>query len=128
MAIQSKFVATALVALAGAGFFCPACSVEAAASEPKPAATSMIVSDTAVVRLRISGMTCGSCPVTARMAINRVAGVYSAKVTIDDSLGVVKYDPQRVTPTQITQQLTRLTGYGAKVVTTPAKPTGPNGR
>ena len=42
-------------------------------------------------------MTCGSCPTTARLALKKLTGVYSATVTLDDSLGVVQYDPRRVT-------------------------------
>jgi copper chaperone CopZ len=48
--------------------------------------------------------------------LKRLPGVYSAAVTLDDSLGVVSYDPRRVTPTQIAAHLTRLTGFGATVL------------
>ncbi len=80
--------------------------------------------DTATVRLHISKMTCGSCPATARLALKRLTGVYSATVTLDDSLGVVRYDPRQVKPAQIAAHLTRLTGYGATVLrdTTSGKP------
>lgn len=124
MMIHTKLVATALVALAGTGI----CGAGASAAEAQQAAAVTAVSDTATVKLHISGMTCGSCPVTARVALNKLTGVYSAKVTLDDSLGVVKYDPRRVTPAQITAQLTRLTGYGAKVIGEPAKPAGKGSR
>ena len=72
--------------------------------------------DTATVRLHISKMTCGSCPATARLALKRLPGVYSATVTLDDSLGVVRYDPQQVSPAQIAAHLTRLTGFGATIL------------
>ena len=72
--------------------------------------------DTATVKLHISGMTCGSCPVTARIALKRLPGVLAAKVTLDDSLGVVTYDPRKATPAEIAAQLTRLTGYGARII------------
>ena len=72
--------------------------------------------DTATVRLHISRMTCGSCPTTARLALKKLPGVYSATVTLDDSLGVVRYDPARVTPAQIAAHLTRMTGFGAKIL------------
>jgi len=80
--------------------------------------------DTATVRLHISKMTCGSCPATARLALKRLTGVYNATVTLGDSLGVVRYDPQLVKPAQIAAHLTRLTGYGATVLpdTTSGKP------
>ena len=73
-------------------------------------------SDTATVRLHISKMTCGSCPTTARLALKRLTGVYSATVTLDDSLGVVRYNPRQVNPAQIAAHLTRLTGYGATIL------------
>ena len=45
----------------------------------------------------------------------------AATVTLDDSLGVVRYNPRKVTPAQIAAHLTRLTGYGARVITDNAK-------
>lgn len=81
-----------------------------------PASLSAQHADTATVRLHISRMTCGSCPVTARLAVTRLPGVYSATVTLNDSLGVVRYDPAQVTPAQIAAHLTKLTGYGATIL------------
>jgi len=80
--------------------------------------------DTATVRLHISKMTCGSCPATARLALKRLTGVYSARVTLSDSLGVVRFDPRQVKPAEIAAHLTRLTGFGATVLpdTTRGKP------
>lgn len=128
MTIHTKLVAAALVAVAGTGVPCPICGAGAGSAEAQQPAAAMAVSDTATVKLHISGMTCGSCPVTARVALNKMAGVYSAKVTLGDSLGVVQYDPRRVTPAQITEHLTRMTGYGAKVIGAPVQPAGPGSR
>jgi len=72
--------------------------------------------DTATVRLHISKMTCGTCPTTARLVLRRLCGVYSATVTLDDSLGVVRYDPRLVSPAQIAAHLTQLTGFGAFIL------------
>ncbi|HZI23110.1 MAG TPA: heavy metal-associated domain-containing protein [Gemmatimonadales bacterium] len=80
----------------------------------RPAASQ--TPDTATVRLHISKMTCGTCPTTARLALRRLSGVYSATVTLDDSLGVVRYDPSKVTPDLIAAHLTRLTGFGATIL------------
>ena len=55
------------------------------------------------------------------MALKKLAGVYDAVVTFNDSLGVVRYDPKRVTPAQIAAHLTKLTGYGAAVMPDTAK-------
>ena len=72
--------------------------------------------DTATVRLQISKMTCGGCATAARLALRRLAGVHSAQVSYDDSLGIVRYDPKRLTPAQITEHLTRMTGFPATVL------------
>lgn len=112
---------------AGAAMVCPSCGgVGTAVAAPpgiyQPAA------DTAQVRLHISGMTCGSCATTARLALNKLAGVHSATVTLEDSLGVVRYDPRRVTPAQIASHLNRLTGYAATALPdSSASPRGSGG-
>jgi copper chaperone CopZ len=101
----------------GAAMLCPLCGegpgVAAAATPP---GVYGLTADTAQVRLHISGMTCGSCPTTARLALRKLTGVYQATVTLDDSLGVVQYDPRRVTPAEIAAHLKQLTGYVATVL------------
>ncbi len=101
--------------LTGVAFLCPLCGggIEAAIAQNLGVAVQS--PDTATVRLHISRMTCGSCPTTARLALKKLPGVYGATVTLDDSLGVVRYDPRRVTPDQIAAHLTQLTGFGATV-------------
>jgi len=110
--------------LSGAAFLCPLCGggIQAAGAQSPPAAAQ--APDTATVRLHISRMTCGSCPTTARIALKRLPGVYNATVTLDDSLGVVRYDPRRVTPAQIAAHLTKLTGFGAAVLPDTTKTRG----
>jgi copper chaperone CopZ len=111
MTSKTSLALVALAALAGAG---------ALAVKTQTAATAQQVGrqvpDTATVRLHISGMTCGTCPITARTALRNLPGVFSAAVTLQDSLGVVRYDPRNLTPAQIAAHLTRLTGYGARVI------------
>src|SRR5207237_1444193 len=83
--------------LGGAAALCPFCGggMQTAGAQPAPAAVQ--APDTATVRLHISRMTCGSCPATARLALKRLPGVYSAAVTLNDSLGVACYARTRVT-------------------------------
>jgi len=102
--------------ITGAAFLCPLCdgAVRTARAQNPSVATG--AADTAIVRLHISRMTCGSCPATARLALRKLPGVYSATVTLDDSLGIVRYDPTRVSPAQIVSHLTRLTGFGATIL------------
>src|SRR5712691_6635361 len=85
----------------GAAVLCPLCGVALQTASAQAAQVTLQAPDTATVRLHISKMTCGTCPATARLALKRLAGVYSATVTLDDSLGVVRYDPRQVKPTEI---------------------------
>jgi copper chaperone CopZ len=121
MILQTKLALAAVAALSGAGVLCPLCVGGVRAVNAQPIVRQAQAPDTAVVRFHISGMTCGSCPVTARTALKKLPGVFSATVTLDDSLGVVRYDPRKVTPANIAAHLTRLTGYGARVIADSAK-------
>ena len=109
--------------LGAAAVICPLCGdgIRTAGAQSLQAAQTP---DTATVRLHISKMTCGSCPTTARLALKRLTGVYSATVTLDDSLGVVRYDPRQVNPAQIAAHLTRLTGFGATILPDTTKSPG----
>ncbi len=102
--------------ITGTALVCPLCGggVETADAQSLPVVAQ--APDTATVRLHISGMVCGSCPTTARLAMERVSGVYKATVTLDDSVGVVRYNPRRVTPAEITAQLTRVTDFRARIL------------
>ncbi len=108
----------------GATLLCPLCGAGLQTARAQPAQVALQGPDTATVRLHISKMTCGSCPATARLALKRLPGVYSATVTLDDSLGVVRYDPRQVSPAQIAAHLTRLTGFGATILTDTTKAPG----
>src|SRR5947209_11256354 len=110
--------------LTGAAFLCPLCGGGIVGASVQTLGIAAQSPDTATVRLHISKMTCGSCPTTARLALKRLKGVYSASVTLDDSLGVVRYDPRQVNPAQIAAHLTKLTGFGATILTDTPKPPG----
>ena len=124
MMSSAKLALLLAAGFGGAAGVCPLCSggIETAGAQSLQAAAES--PDTATVRLHISRMTCGSCPTTARLALKRLAGVYSATVTLDDSLGVVRYDPRQVKPAQITAHLTKLSGFGASVLPDTTKAPG----
>lgn len=111
-----KLTLVAAAGLAAAALLCPLCDRAVPVASAQTAGGAAQATDTAIVRLHISGMTCGTCPATARLALRRLPGVHAAVVTLDDSLGVVWYDRRRVRPEQIVAHLTRLTGYGAVVL------------
>lgn len=113
---MTLFAKLLIIGTAGAaGAICPLCKEDANA-RPQQAIVASERADTATVRLHISKMTCATCMVTSRVALKKLAGVYDAGVSYSDSLGVVRYDPKRVTPTEIAEHLTRLTGYPAKIL------------
>lgn len=110
MSNTSRLALAGAAVLIGLGIFCPLCgdgvaAVGATALEQR--------ADTATVRFAVSGMTCGSCATTARLALTRLPGVYGAVVSYDSASAVVRYDPRRLTPQQIAAHLERLTGYRA---------------
>ena len=107
--------------VAGAASLCPLCGGGAEPAAAQSAQIAAPVQGTATVRLHISGMTCGTCPTTARLALQRLPGVQSVKVTLEDSLGVVRYDPGKVTAAQIVAHLARVTDYRAKILPDTAK-------
>ena len=117
-----------IVAAIGGSILCPICDSALADQGHSASALSAQTADTSTVKLHISGMTCGTCPTTARAALKKLPGVYSASVILDDSLGVVRYDARKVTPLQIAAHLTRLTGYAARVIVDSAKAPQPGGK
>ena len=125
----SSLKVTLLIAagVGGAAVLCPLSGVGLQTAGARPLQVAVQTPDMATVRLHISKMTCGSCPTTARLALKRLTGVYTATVTLDDSLGVVKYDPRRVTPAEIAAHLTRLTGFGAAILSDSSKTPGSPG-
>ncbi len=108
-----KSLSLALAVVGGAVVVCPLCLASVSPALSQGTTGIAQVQDTATVRMHISGMTCATCPVTARTALRKLPGVFSATVTLDDSLGVVQYDPERIQPAQIAAHLTQLTGYKA---------------
>ena len=102
---SAKAILLLAAGLGGAAALCPVCGTRiptAGAQSVRVAAAQ--TPDTVTVRLHISRMTCGSCPTTARLALKRLPGVYSATVTLDDSLGVVRYDPRQLGTTPVTSR------------------------
>lgn len=114
--LPMKGLLVASAAIAGVTVVCPLCRPTGARAAVQSTTVAAQATDTATVRLHISGMTCGTCPVTARVALKKLVGVYDATVTLDDSLGVVRYDPRRVEPKEIATHLTKLTGFKAALL------------
>lgn len=113
MLSTAKFLLAA-TGLVGATAICGIC-VRGIASDTRSVGAA-VAGDTATVKLAIRGMTCGSCATTARVALQRVEGIYRADVSYESKSGVVSYDPARTSPESFIAHLKKLTGYEATVV------------
>ncbi|TXH85587.1 MAG: heavy-metal-associated domain-containing protein [Rhizobium sp.] len=63
----------------------------------------------------IENMTCASCPITVRLAIEGVAGVKSVKVDFEAKTATVLYDPSATAVAAIAAASTNA-GYPAKAI------------
>lgn len=110
-----KSLLTIGVYLTGASGVCALCLTPSEARlVPSSASAVHAVPDTTVRRFAIQGMTCGSCAVTARIAIQRSSGVYKAEVSYDEAKATVWYDSVQTSPSQIIAVLEKATGYEAR--------------
>lgn len=99
----------------GSGF-CVLCEPPASTFSAPAVVDFPVVVDTTVSRFAIEGMTCGSCAVTARIAIRRSPGVYKAEVSYDEAKAIVWYDSTQTSPEKIVSALKKATGYVAREI------------
>lgn len=64
--------------------------------------------------LHVDGMTCPSCSLAVRVALERLDGVSDARVSVAEKRATVSYDPGRVTPEDMARAVTRA-GYPTRV-------------
>ena len=53
------------------------------------------------VTLQVSNMTCATCPIAVRVALERVPGVEAAKVDFKSRLASVTFDSAKTTPSAL---------------------------
>jgi mercuric ion binding protein len=58
------------------------------------------------VTLDVQNMTCGTCPLVVRKALERIPGVSAATVDFEHKTATVTFDPSRVKPTALTEATT----------------------
>ena len=68
------------------------------------------------VTLAVENMTCATCPITVRKAMEQVSGVKSVAVDYESKTATVAFDPNVATPAKIGAASTNA-GYPAKPVT-----------
>ncbi len=66
------------------------------------------------VTLSVSGMTCATCPITVKKALNRVKGVAKVEVNLAKMQAVVTYDDAKTTVEALTKA-TANAGYPSTI-------------
>ena len=68
--------------------------------------------------LAVENMTCGTCPIVVKKALERVPGVSSTTVDFDKKTATVTFDPGKATAAKLTQATTEA-GFPSKVIAKP---------
>ncbi|MFQ6134269.1 MAG: heavy-metal-associated domain-containing protein, partial [Nitrososphaerales archaeon] len=67
------------------------------------------------VTLKVGGMTCSGCAYGIEYALKQKPGVVEAKIMYPEGMGVVTYDPVKITSKEIAQTIREL-GYSAEML------------
>jgi mercuric ion binding protein len=70
------------------------------------------------ITLVVENMTCGTCPIVVKKALERVPGVSSTSVDFDKKTAIVTFDPDRATTAKLTQATTEA-GFPSKLIAKP---------
>ncbi|HSH38173.1 MAG TPA: mercuric transporter MerT family protein [Chthoniobacterales bacterium] len=84
------------------------------ASAP-PATQEQPTAGTSRMVIPVEGMTCATCEIAVRRALNKVDGVKAARVSVISNSAEVDYDPQQTTPAALAAAID-TTGYKAKLL------------
>jgi periplasmic mercuric ion binding protein len=68
--------------------------------------------------LAVEKMTCGTCPIVVKKALNKVPGVSSTSVDLDKRTATVTFDPDKTNVGRLTQA-TADAGFPSKLIATP---------
>jgi mercuric ion binding protein len=81
-------------------------------------ATAAIAGPPRTVTLQVQRMTCETCPIVVRKALQRVPGVSSASVDFALKTATVTFDPDQVKPATLTQATTNA-GFPSTIKAAP---------
>src|SRR5260221_6923912 len=68
--------------------------------------------------LAVENMTCGTCPIVVKKALERVPGVTSSSVDFDKKTATVTFDPDKTNSARLTQATTEA-GFPSKLIAKP---------
>jgi mercuric ion binding protein len=66
----------------------------------------------------VENMTCGTCPIVVKKALERVPGVRATTVDFDKKTATVTFDPDKATTARLTQATTDA-GFPSKPISNP---------
>ncbi len=70
------------------------------------------------VTLVVENMTCGTCPIVVKKALERVSGVSSTSVDFDKKTATVTFDPDKATSAKLTKATTEA-GFPSRLIVKP---------
>jgi periplasmic mercuric ion binding protein len=70
------------------------------------------------VALAVENMTCGTCPIVVKKALEKVAGVSATAVDFDKKTATVTFDPDKTSTARLTQATTEA-GFPSKLIAKP---------
>jgi mercuric ion binding protein len=76
--------------------------------------STLFAGDVQTVMLDVQNMTCRVCPITVKMALERVPGVTDAKVDFDKKTASISFDPDKANLAALTKA-TADAGYPSSV-------------
>jgi periplasmic mercuric ion binding protein len=68
--------------------------------------------------LAVENMTCGTCPIVVKKALEKIPGVSATTVDFDKKTASVTFDPQKVSTSRLTQATTEA-GFPSKLTAKP---------
>jgi mercuric ion binding protein len=68
--------------------------------------------------LAVENMTCGTCPIVVKKALERVPGVSDIAVDFDKKTATVTFDPDKANTARLTQATTEA-GFPSKLIAKP---------
>src|ERR1700722_9271970 len=68
--------------------------------------------------LAVENMTCGTCPIVVKKALEKVPGVSATAIDFDKNTATVTFDPDKTSTARLTQATTEA-GFPSKLIAKP---------
>jgi mercuric ion binding protein len=82
------------------------------------AAVAAFAASPQTATLAVENMTCGTCPIVVKKALEKVPGVTATAVDFDKKTATVSFDPDKASTERLTQATTEA-GFPSKLIAKP---------